>query len=163
MSLLLLPVLSKGFFVCYGLCLLTDVLDGWIARRTGTASTTGAWLDSICDVLFWGAVLWKLFPILAQQYSYLLLAALAVAAVRLLSYGIGWIRWHTFAAVHSILNKATGVSLVLLPVFVENRWNVGLWCLCALSVLSAMEELLLVLTETQFDPNKKGIWWKKRE
>ncbi len=33
----------------YGIALLTDVLDGMVARRTGTASEAGAVLDAWCD------------------------------------------------------------------------------------------------------------------
>ena len=33
----------------YGVALLTDVLDGMVARRTGTASEAGAVLDAWCD------------------------------------------------------------------------------------------------------------------
>jgi phosphatidylglycerophosphate synthase len=37
---------------------VTDVLDGWVARRRGVnPSGTGSWLDPICDKLFIGAVL----------------------------------------------------------------------------------------------------------
>jgi cardiolipin synthase len=40
------------------LAALTDVLDGTIARRRGTATAgMGSWLDPICDKLFVGAVL----------------------------------------------------------------------------------------------------------
>ena len=47
--LLLLPLRSVGFLVVYTLTGLTDVLDGWLARKTGTASDFGARLDSIAD------------------------------------------------------------------------------------------------------------------
>jgi phosphatidylglycerophosphate synthase len=40
----------------------TDVLDGWIARRSGAdPAGTGSWLDPICDKLFVGAVLAALY------------------------------------------------------------------------------------------------------
>ena len=45
------------FFCVYTLTGLTDVLDGWIARKTKTSSDFGARLDSIADMLFYGAVL----------------------------------------------------------------------------------------------------------
>lgn len=44
--------LSLVFFFVYTLTGLTDVLDGWIARKTKTASDFGAKLDSIADMLF---------------------------------------------------------------------------------------------------------------
>lgn len=41
-----------------GLAAATDVLDGYLARRSGAdAAGTGSWLDPICDKLFVGAVL----------------------------------------------------------------------------------------------------------
>jgi phosphatidylglycerophosphate synthase len=40
----------------------TDVLDGWLARRSGAdPAGTGSWLDPICDKLFVGAVLVALY------------------------------------------------------------------------------------------------------
>jgi phosphatidylglycerophosphate synthase len=41
-----------------GLAALTDMLDGYLARRAGAdMAGTGSWLDPICDKLFVGAVL----------------------------------------------------------------------------------------------------------
>ena len=48
--LLFFPALSPAFFILYALTGLTDVLDGWIARRTKTASDFGARLDSVADL-----------------------------------------------------------------------------------------------------------------
>ena len=46
--ILLVPSLrSAGFLAVYTLAGLTDALDGWLARKTGTASAFGARLDSI--------------------------------------------------------------------------------------------------------------------
>ncbi len=47
--------LATGLFV---LASLTDAVDGWIARRTGTISAIGRWLDPIADkILIAGAFL----------------------------------------------------------------------------------------------------------
>lgn len=41
-----------------GMAALTDVLDGYLARRRGTSvAGAGSWLDPICDKLFVGSVL----------------------------------------------------------------------------------------------------------
>ena len=66
-SLIFLPLRSVGFLAVYTLTGLTDVLDGWLARKTGTASDFGARLDSIADLLFYGVVLLRLVPILWQK------------------------------------------------------------------------------------------------
>ena len=53
--LLFLPLKSIWFFGVYTLTGFTDILDGWLARKTGRASEFGARLDSmhsgICCVL----------------------------------------------------------------------------------------------------------------
>lgn len=62
--LLMLSVSSPEFILVYTLVGLTDVLDGWLARKTGTASEFGARLDSIADLLFYGILLFRLLPTL---------------------------------------------------------------------------------------------------
>ena len=44
---------SKVFYVLYTFSGITDVLDGAVARITGTASSIGAELDSIADLIFY--------------------------------------------------------------------------------------------------------------
>src|ERR1700749_5136055 len=56
---------------------VTDVLDGWIARRRGTdPAGMGSWLDPICDKLFVGAVIVALY---VERHTPLVLLALVVA------------------------------------------------------------------------------------
>jgi cardiolipin synthase len=53
------PVLPFGVLAAAA---VTDVLDGWIARRRGTnPAGMGSWLDPICDKVFVGSVLAALF------------------------------------------------------------------------------------------------------
>lgn len=54
--LLFIPLKSIGFLVVYTFAGLTDVLDGWLARKTGRANEFGARLDSIADLLFYGVL-----------------------------------------------------------------------------------------------------------
>ena len=63
--LLFLRPFSPAFFVVYTLTGVTDVLDGFVARKTGTASDFGAKLDSAADLLFYGVMLLKIFPVLS--------------------------------------------------------------------------------------------------
>ncbi len=71
----------------YALAALTDVFDGLIARRTGTASHFGAMLDGFADILFGiGIFAWSatLFP----QDRAALLAMLALSLAFLLAGGV---------------------------------------------------------------------------
>ena len=60
--LLFLPVLGAGFYVTYLLCGITDMIDGTIARKTGTVSEFGARLDTVADFVFLFASLAKFLP-----------------------------------------------------------------------------------------------------
>ena len=46
-ALAFLPVLSSSFYAVYLLAGVSDMLDGFIARRTNTASSLGAKLDAL--------------------------------------------------------------------------------------------------------------------
>lgn len=62
--LLYLAPLGTGFTVVYLLCGITDLLDGPIARMTGTVSSFGAKLDSVADMTLAGTALYTLYPFL---------------------------------------------------------------------------------------------------
>ena len=59
---------TLGFFAVYTITGLTDVLDGWFARKTGTESDFGAKLDSIADLLFYTIMLIRLFPVVWEAF-----------------------------------------------------------------------------------------------
>lgn len=69
---MILPLKSIWFLVIYTFAGLTDVLDGWIARKTGSASEFGARLDSVSDLLFYGVILIRFFPVLSGVAVFLL-------------------------------------------------------------------------------------------
>ena len=63
-ALLFCPALSPAFFAVYIFAGITDMLDGYVARRTGTSSDLGAKLDTIADFVLAAVCLCKLLPIL---------------------------------------------------------------------------------------------------
>ncbi len=113
-ALLFCPAFSPPFYVFYIAAGLSDMLDGFVARKTDTVSKFGARLDTIADFVFVVACLIKLLPILiipAWLYGWIGMIAL-IKAVNIVS---GFTVQKRFAAVHSVMNKATGVLLFLLP------------------------------------------------
>ena len=50
--LLILKPLSVKFFLVSALTGITDVLDGWVARRLKITDDFGAKIDSVADLLF---------------------------------------------------------------------------------------------------------------
>lgn len=160
--LLFLPYHSAGFLTVYTLAGLTDVLDGWLARKTGTASDFGARLDSIADLLFYGILLFRLFPVLWRLLpGEIWYAVGAVLLIRLMAYGIAAVKYHRFASLHTWLNKLTGGAIFLLPYVIS--WPGGIaysWGVCLVAFAASAEELAIHLFRNGYDSGRKTILGK---
>ena len=143
--LLFLTPKSRGFFAVYTLTGLTDVLDGWLARRTGTASGFGARLDSIADLLFYSVVLIRFLPVLRQ------------ALPGEIWYAVAAIKYHHFASLHTRLNKLTGAAIFLLPYVLAVSTGVGYsWAVCILAFVASLEELIIHLCRPACRADRKS-------
>lgn len=112
--LIFCPVFSPAFYVVYIAAGLSDMLDGFVARKTDTVSKLGARLDTIADYVFVVVCLIKLLPVLsipAWLYGWIGMIAL-IKVVNIVS---GFAVQKKFVAVHSVMNKTTGTLLFLLP------------------------------------------------
>ena len=63
-ALLFFQVFSLAFYTLYITAGVSDMMDGWVARRTHTTSELGAKLDTIADIVFVIVCLVKLLPVL---------------------------------------------------------------------------------------------------
>ena len=57
--IILLKPLSTMFFIIYSLCVISDILDGYIARKSNTSTKFGECLDSFADAIFFIIILVK--------------------------------------------------------------------------------------------------------
>ena len=151
--------LTPPYFVIYTLCGLSDVLDGWLARRTGTESALGARLDSIADLLFYAVMLGKLLPALLRRFPAALWYVVgAIVLIRLASYGVAAWKYRTFASLHTYLNKLTGAAVFAVPFVLPTALADGYcWVVCIIAALASVEELILHLRAKSYDPNRKTL------
>ena len=63
-ALFFTDVMSEEFFVIYIWCGISDILDGFVARKTNTISPLGSKLDSISDISFYTMMMYKILPYL---------------------------------------------------------------------------------------------------
>lgn len=163
MFLVVLRPISAAFFCVYALTGLTDVLDGWIARRTKTASEFGARLDSVADLLFYSVMLFRILPILWNTLPGDIWYAVAVSViVRVSSYLVAAVKYRQFAALHTYLNKLTGVAVFFIPFFAAAPYQT-VYCrvTCAIAVTAATEELIIHLHSKTYRANTKSIFQKE--
>lgn len=112
--------LSGEFFVLYTLTGVTDVLDGYIARRTNTCSELGSKLDSAADLMFYGIILYRLLPILSGILPVgIWYVVMVIIILRVFTYVFTAIKYKVFMSNHTYFNKMTGFCVFLIPYLVK--------------------------------------------
>lgn len=161
--LLFLPLEDILFLVIYTFAGLTDVLDGYIARKTGKASKFGARLDSISDLLFYSVLLIRLFPMLYQTFpGEIWYVVLAIIFVRLAAYITAAVKYHRFASLHTWMNKLTGALVFLLPyVLLISSGVEYCWAVYMVAFIASAEELAIHLLRTDYLVDRKSFLQKK--
>lgn len=160
--LLFLKPLTLVFFYVYALTGLTDVLDGWIARKTKNAGEFGARLDSIADLIFYTVILIRFLPILLIKLpNEIWYVVTVIFCVRISAYITAAIKYRRFASLHTYLNKFTGFAVFLIPFSLATDYAV-LFCfaVCAVAALSSLEELVIHIIGKSYCPNVKSIFYK---
>ncbi len=143
-ALLFCPALSPVFYGVYIAAGFSDMIDGAVARKTGTVSELGSKLDTMADIVFTVVCLIKLLPVLDVPVClYVWIAVIAV--IKLINTAIGYARQKKFVAVHSVINKVTGGLLFILPLtlaFID--WKYSAAVVCAVATIAAANESCLI-------------------
>ena len=159
--LLLVEPFSNRFLILYALLGLSDILDGFLARRWHVSSRFGARFDSAADFLFCGVLLYLLFNNLCWPL-WAMISVGVIFVIRLASLAICYVRFSQISFLHTYSNKATGLLLLLFPLFIRfigQDWTMIM--LSSFACISAIEEFLISIISIEFDPNRKSIFSKK--
>ena len=138
--LVFVPIFSVLFCAVYLICGLSDMIDGMIARKTDSASSFGAKLDTVADFLFAAVSLAKLLPYMPIP-GWLWLWIAVIALIKVVNMGLGFIQSKSLVSIHSTMNKVTGLLLFLFPLtqgLIELKYSAVVICLIA--TVSAVQE-----------------------
>lgn len=145
-ALLFCPALSPVFFVLYIAAGITDMIDGAVARKTGTVSAFGARLDTVADIVLVAVCLFKLLPVLDVPV-WLCIWIAVIAVIKVGNIAVGYLRQKKLISVHSILNKVTGGLLFVFPLtltWIHFKYSAAV--VCAVATVAAVHEGWLVQT-----------------
>lgn len=118
-------VMSTPFLIAYIYSGLSDVLDGFLARKLDIQSEIGRKLDSVSDLFFYTVMMIKIWPFLvAYLPGFMWNIIWMILGIRICLYVHTQIKHHELLANHTILNKATGVVMFLLPFMVVTDYFV---------------------------------------
>ena len=101
---------SVEFWVVYGLCGVSDIVDGYLARKLHAESKIGAVLDSVADICFVACCTIKLAPVL-QIPSWLWIWAGVIVLIKLVNQISALAVHKLFCFPHTLANKLTGLLL----------------------------------------------------
>lgn len=145
-ALLFFPALSVHFYMLYITAGFTDMIDGTVARKTGTVSDFGSKLDTVADFILIAVSLIKLIPILDIE-SWIFIWIGIILLIKMINIISGFVVQKRFVSVHSVMNKITGGLLFALPLTVrviDLRYSAAI--VCAIATFAAIQESHLIRT-----------------
>ena len=149
------------FTVCYFICGISDLADGYIARRFHCVTEMGATLDSIGDFVFWTVIFYLfLFRSNIHFNKYLIIFAVISFLIKLINMLISYIRFRKVGLLHTIGNKLAGlVQFLALPVCIilhRVPFTIG-FLMCLVALYSSIDECAILLILKEYDANRKGF------
>ena len=156
------------FVILICISLVTDVLDGFIARTFHLVTRFGGALDNAADLGTYAAALYGVFRFrwdALRPHVWILYVFLAAL---LFSYSVSWIRFRKMPGLHlhSGVIKASlqGVFFFVLFAF---GFRPGLYYLAAgWGILAYIEKTAVLFLLDDIAPNTRGLYWllkKRRE
>ena len=140
LPLLMVDAMTVPFWVLYVIAGLTDILDGFLARRWGVESKLGARLDSLADFVFVLTVGYKFFPLLklpATLWMMIGLIALIKVANAISSYMVK----RRIEFLHTRANKLTGFLLFVGMMAIGQSYFVPVaWVIACIALFAAIQE-----------------------
>ena len=103
---------GAAFWAIYGLCGISDILDGYLARKLHAESKTGAVLDSVADICFVACCAIRLIPFV-QIPTWLWIWAGSILTIKLVNQVSALIVCKRFCFPHTKANKLTGLLLFI--------------------------------------------------
>lgn len=111
-ALLLSDVSGVLFGVLYIVCGISDIADGWLARKLKCVTRTGALLDSLADICFVACLCPLLLPILDLP-QWLWLWAGVIVIIKVVNQISALVKYGRCTFPHTLANKATGFLLFI--------------------------------------------------
>lgn len=160
--LLFVKPFGPAFFIVYGICGLSDALDGYAARKLKCAARFGQTLDSIADLLFFGIVLFILIKA-AVLPVWAVYCITGICLLRALSLLAGFLKYRKPAFLHTYANKTAGAVVFFFPfLFLAFGGTASVLMACGAAAIAALEEFLINMTSKELSRDVKSIFTQKR-
>lgn len=140
---------SLPFFIIYSYCGLSDIADGFFARKYNSESKLGEKMDSLADIVFVFTTMVKLIPTLDLSKE-VLMWIIAIATIKFFGIVYGFIHYKEIIFLHSRLNKIIGFVLFITPfLLIKLNAMIIYVCLCILATFAAVLECYHIIRDKQ--------------
>ena len=114
--------------------------DGYLARKLGCESKTGALLDSLADLAFVICCCFKLIPVLALP-KWLWIWGGVIVAIKVINQISALVMFKKFVFPHTIANKVTGALLFVgVPITLWINSIVPIIIIAVVATFAAVQE-----------------------
>lgn len=156
--LLFFKEISILFIILYTIAEFTDIIDGTIARKTGSTSHAGAVLDSIADLLLAANLVKLVFSmkLIKEKLAIWLMAALGIG---MLSPIINYIKHKRIFFIHSVPCKICGAIISIVPFAIFFGFIEAYLVFALICVTFAMIEICIMsIIMDEPNPDAKSIY-----
>lgn len=155
--------------------LISDILDGIIARKQNLSTAKLRRLDSQTDMIFWlsiGFATWILYPQLISDNS---IAIWAILAMEISVYAISILKFRRETCTHAFLSKLWGITLLIAFTSLIGFNHAGIPFIVAIimGLISHVDRILITLILTKWTHDipsayhayliRKGIAFKRNK
>jgi cardiolipin synthase len=142
-------------------CLLSDILDGLIARTFNLRSKLGASLDSIADMLVCLIGVAGIFRFQSEFLAIYYREVLVVLGLYAAEVLAALVRYGKISSFHTVLNRVAAYAqgIFVMSLFL---WGYRGWIfqpMIVLTVLAYSEELVLVYLLPEWRNDVRGVYW----
>ena len=131
---------SAAFYVIYIYCGISDMIDGFVARRSKKESRIGAGLDSAADMIFAAVAMIKILPLLNLTKG-IIIWVVFIALIKAFNVICSYIYHKKIVLPHTVANKITGFVLFTAPFIIVNTDPVIFEIIiCSIATFAAVQE-----------------------
>jgi CDP-diacylglycerol--glycerol-3-phosphate 3-phosphatidyltransferase len=147
------------FLVLLALSLLSDSIDGYVARRMNEVSEIGTKLDSWSDLSIYLTVplcAWWLWPEVLRRESFFVLLVMGAYIIPLMA---GFIKFQKLPSYHTWAAKTAAV-LMSVAVFILFIFDISwpFYCAAIVQAFVACEEVAITIRLSKLESNIRSYW-----
>ena len=139
-ALLIPKTFSITFYIIYIYCGLSDILDGFLARKYKITSEFGAKIDSIADMIFvFGSIL-KIIPVIEIPIAIYIWITIIIL-IKVFNIICGYKYYKKLTLLHTTANKIKGLIVFVNPL-IMGVIDIKILeiLICSIATFSAIQE-----------------------